>query len=52
MQTSFEVLFVLSMFVPAAAVVAGMAVLLGVLFTGRSTAPAAIEAVVACARRG
>jgi len=56
MQTSFEILFVLSMIVPAVAVVAGMAVLLGVLLTrGRNHAgdaapaqpgPMALEQVV------
>jgi hypothetical protein len=39
MQTSFEVLFVLSMIVPPAAVVAGIAILFGaVLLNGRGHA--------------
>jgi hypothetical protein len=47
MRTAFEVLFLLSMIVPPAAVVVGMAVLLGsLLATGRSHAGDAAAAHV------
>jgi hypothetical protein len=45
MQTSFEVLFLLSMMVPPAAVVVGMAVLLGSLLGSRRS----LEGVAAAA---